>query len=435
MTQFERCNIGSIRLHVLPTDRFKTYALAVFIGQPLNEEWITAGALTPYVLRRGNRRYPETRSFRMKLDELYGAGFGFDISKRGDYQIAQFRMDIINDRFVNEGKSFLKEALQYVGETLTDPYVEGHGFKPVYVAQEKETLKRRIESLINDKIRYAAERCIEEMCKGDPYRLSPLGKLEHISNQSEETLYQYYQEWLNRSIIDVYVVGDTTLKETSQYIKEYFKIPERSQIEQDYRQTAYRSDTREVKRVTDRLDVTQGKLNMGFRAYATYSDEAYPAALMYNGILGGYPHSKLFVNVREKASLAYYAASRLDGHKGILTIQSGIEIKNKEKAAEIILKQIDAMKEGSITDLEIDQTRAMMTNQLREIQDSAFEMIGFDFNRVLSGTLNASVGEMIEAISRVDKNQIQQYAEKVELDTIYFLRNREGRAGDESNKA
>lgn len=371
----------------------------------------------------------------MKLDELYGAGFGFDISKRGDYQIAQFRMDIINDRFVNEGKSFLKEALQYVGETLTDPYVEGHGFKPVYVAQEKETLKRRIESLINDKIRYAAERCIEEMCKGDPYRLSPLGKLEHISNQSEETLYQYYQEWLNRSIIDVYVVGDTTLKETSQYIKEYFKIPERSQIEQDYRQTAYRSDTREVKRVTDRLDVTQGKLNMGFRAYATYSDEAYPAALMYNGILGGYPHSKLFVNVREKASLAYYAASRLDGHKGILTIQSGIEIKNKEKAAEIILKQIDAMKEGSITDLEIDQTRAMMTNQLREIQDSAFEMIGFDFNRVLSGTLNASVGEMIEAISRVDKNQIQQYAEKVELDTIYFLRNREGRAGDESNKA
>lgn len=429
MNQFERMNIGRIRLHVLPTDRFKTYALAVYIGQPLNKDTVTSGALIPYVLRRGNRKYPETRSFRTKLDELYGAGFGFDISKRGDYQLAQFRMDTINDRFIQEDRSFLEETIRYVGEALTDPLIEDGGFRPSYVAQEKETLKRRIESIINDKIRYAAERCIQEMCKNDPYSLNPLGRLEVIAEQDPVNLYNDYLNWLERANIDIYVVGDTTMEEVRGLIEAAFQVPKTSSDQIAYKQTAYSDARKEVKRVTDQLDVTQGKLNMGFRVHTTFSDDDYPAALMYNGILGGYPHSKLFLNVREKASLAYYASSRLDGHKGIMTIQSGIEINQVDQATEIILKQIDAMKQGEISELELNQTRAMITNQLREIQDSAFEMIGYDFNRVMAGSGTSDISGMIQALQRVQPDQIKQFAEQVELDTVYFLSNR----GKESN--
>lgn len=420
---FERDTVGNVRLHVLPTDQFKTYAISVYIGRPLSESSVTPVALTPFVLRRGTSSLPETKQFRERQDDLYGAGFGFDIYKRGDYQIVQFRMDMIHDDFVSDTGSMLEQALQFVGEAITDPVVENGVFRTKYVEAEKDTLRKRIEAIINDKIRYAAERCMEEMCKNEPYRLHPLGKVADLEAITPESLYASYTQWLAESPIDVYVVGNTTLAEVKPLVEAAFKWNRPQSVA--YNQKPEHRQVEQVNTVVERLDVTQGKLNMGLRTYVTYSDDAYPAMLMYNGILGGYPHSKLFLNVREKESLAYYASSRLDGHKGILTIQSGIEFANYEKAVDIIQKQIAQMSEGQFSDLELSQTRAMISNQLRESQDSAYETISLDFNNQLSGKVR-SAAELIEQIESVDVEAIRRVAQGVKLDTVYFLRDRKG---------
>lgn len=421
--QFERSSWKHIRIHVLPTDRFKTFAISVYIGRQLDEETVTSTAVTPFILRRGTELRPETKQFREYLDDLYGAGFGFDIYKRGDYQIVQLRMDIINDRFVKSADSLLKQGLEFVGETLTRPALEDQHFRAKYVDAEKQTLRKRIESVINDKIRYAAERCMEEMCSDEPYRLHPLGKIEDLDGMNAEQLYEQYKEWLQTSPMDIYVVGNTTLSEVEEIVMNSFAIERNTDA--SYVTSAPRGVTGEVKTIVERLDVNQGKLNMGLRTNLSYSDDQYPAALMYNGVLGGYPHSKLFTNVREKASLAYYASSRFDGHKGILTIQSGIEMANYEKAVDIIRKQLKALEQGEITDIEWSQTRAMISNQLREIQDSAFELISFDFNAVLSGK-ERTVAGLISAVEQVDISAIAEVAKRVQLDTIYFLRDQKG---------
>ena len=162
---------------------------------------------------------------------------------------------------------------------------------------------------------------------------------------------------------------------------------------------------------------------MGLRTGIGYDHKLYPASLMYNGILGGYPHSKLFINVREKESLAYYAASRLDGHKGICTIQSGIEFANYDKAVEIIKAQLESMKAGQLSELEINQTKAMISGHLRELQDSAYEMLSYDFNSVLTG-INRSSVELLEQVQAVTPADIVEVAKQVQLDTVYFLRDR-----------
>lgn len=423
LTQFERSSLNDIRIHVLPTEQFKTYAISVYIGSALSEECVTKTALTPFVLRRGTELRPETKQFREYLDDLYGAGFGFDIYKRGDYQIVQLRMDMINDQFVSSSQSLLKQGLEFVGETLTRPVLEDGYFRRKYVDAEKVTLQKRLESIINDKVRYAAERCIEEMCKGDPYRLHPLGNIEDIASITPEALYSHYRDWLANSPIDIYVVGNTTLREVEELVQQAFVIP-RVQVS-SYRAVQSSKASAEVNTVVEKLDVNQGKLNMGLRTSVTYADELYPTALMYNGILGGYPHSKLFTNVREKESLAYYASSRYDGHKGILTIQSGIEQANMDKTVDIIRKQLASMEQGDISGTEMNQTKAMISNHLRELQDSAFETIAFDFNTVLSGK-ERTVAELINAVNEVDVAAIQQVAKEVKLDTIYFLRDKKG---------
>jgi predicted Zn-dependent peptidase len=420
---FERSTINHIRVHVLPTEQFKTFAISVYIGQPLSEANVTETALTPFVLRRGTELLPETKQFREHLDHLYGAGFGFDIYKRGDYQIVQLRMDIINDRFVSSTASLLKQGLEFVGETLTRPVQEEGHFRKKYVDSEKQTLQKRIESVINDKIRYAAERCIEEMCENEPYRLHPLGKIEDLDPITPTSLYEHYKQWLHTSPIDIYVVGNTTLQEVEALVSKAFAIPRNESAQ--YKNASPQAARAETKSVVEKLEVNQGKLNMGLRTNITYADEQYPAALMYNGVLGGYPHSKLFINVREKESLAYYASSRLDGHKGILTLQSGIEIQNYEKAVAIIRKQLQSLEQGEISATEMNQTKAMISNHLRELQDSAFEIIAFDFNTILSG-VERTVPELIEAVEQVDIPAIQQVAKQVKLDTIYFLRDQKG---------
>lgn len=420
---FERTTVNQIRLHVLPTDRFKTYAISANIGVPLAENNVTPVALIPFVLRRGTAAYPETKKFREKLDDLFGAGFGFDIFKRGDNQVVQFRMDVINDQFVEGRHDLLKQSLQFLGETLFSPAMENGTLRGKYVESEKITLQKRLEAIVNDKIKYAAERCIQEMCKDEPYRLNPLGNVKDLPSITPESLYEMYQGWLQNAVIDLYVAGNTTLDEVEQLVKAYFPLKREHMPSYDMR-TAF-PEVKDVRRVVEQLDITQGKLNMGLRSYVTYGDEAYPAALMYNGILGSFPHSKLFINVREKASLAYYAASRLDGHKGILTIQSGIEIANYEKAVDIIERQLVSMREGDISELEWMQTRAMIGNSLREIQDSAHEMISFDFNNMLTGK-ERSVPQLLAEIDQVDKPAVQRMAEQVKLDTIYFLRNEKG---------
>ncbi|WP_445670210.1 EF-P 5-aminopentanol modification-associated protein YfmF [Paenibacillus sp. PL2-23] len=421
MSSFQRGQHERIRLHVLPTNRFKTFAISLFAGVPLEEEHVTPVALTPFVLRRGTAKTPETIAFREKLDDMYGAGFGFDVYKRGDSQIVQFRMDVINDRFVSSEHSLLAASIGFLGEVLTEPCLEGNGFRSKYVDAEKITLKKRLEAIVNDKVRYAAERCLEEMCQGEPYRLHPLGQLNAVDAITPEALYRHYEGWLDNAALDLYVVGDTTLEEVTRLVSESFRL--KPGMPAHYNRPVVKRNVQETKFVVDRMEVSQGKLNMGLRTGVGYDDPLYPAALMYNGILGGYPHSKLFINVREKESLAYYAASRLDGHKGICTIQSGIEFANYDKAVEIIKAQLESMKAGQLSDLEINQTKAMISGHLRELQDSAYEMLSYDFNSVLTGNSRSSM-ELMEQVQAVTPGDIVKVAEQVQLDTVYFLRDR-----------
>jgi predicted Zn-dependent peptidase len=423
LTGYQREEWERVRIHVLPTDRFKTYAISVYMGVPLALETVTPTALIPFVLRRGTKTLPETKAFRERLDDLYGAGFAFDVYKRGDYQIVSFRMDTIHDRYVRYAGSLLSDSLQYIGEAITEPALEDGVFRTKYVTSEKETLEKRIRSVINDKIRYAAERCLEEMFRGEPYGVHPLGRLEDLAAIDAASLHAHYRAWLETACIDIYVCGQTTMEEVKPLVQQYFRLP--AGRPEAYRmQAAPSRGGAEPRTVVERMDVNQGKLNLGLRTSITYGDDLYPAALVFNGVFGGYPHSKLFMNVRERNSLAYYVSSRLDGHKGILTVQSDIEFAKFEQALAIIREQLDAMKRGDISDLEWNQTQAMIVNQLRELQDSAFELAAFDFNSVLSGR-RRTADELIRDVLEVTPDDVRQVAERVELDTIYFLRNEE----------
>jgi predicted Zn-dependent peptidase len=422
---FHSSQVNGINVHILPTAKFKTTTIVAMIQQELSEKYVTKTALLAMVMKRATERFPDTKRLKEHLDFLYGAVFDVDVVKKGERQVLQVYMEVPNEKFLSDQTPLLEQAIQFVGDMLARPYREGNGFAEKYVSAEKESLRKRIESLIDDKMKYANQRVTAEMCKGEPFALLVNGRVEDLPAITGEDLYQYFQQLTSQNPIDLFVVGDVEQGNVSDYVKKHLRL--QRQETKTLPPGNEQKQVKEVREVIERLDVSQAKLNIGCRTNITYRDDDYAALTVYNGVLGGFPHSKLFVNVREKASLAYYAVSRLESHKGILMMMSGIDVANYEKAVSIIKEQLEMMRQGRISDEEMNQTKATLANQFRELTDSARMMIEFAYNGVISGR-ERQLNELLKQIQDVTVEEVRRVAEKVTMDTIYLLRDKKGGA-------
>ncbi|MFJ7751872.1 EF-P 5-aminopentanol modification-associated protein YfmF [Peribacillus muralis] len=405
------------RLHVVRTDKYKTNTLVLKMKAPLTKEKVTYRALVPYVLQSNTSKYPTTPELRSYLDELYGAGFYVDVAKKGEYQIVSFTIDIVNEKFLSDSTPLLEKAFGLLSEVIFHPKKNGEAFDPKTVTNEIRSLKQRLQSISDDKMRYSATRLVEEMCKTEPYALEASGNLEDLKTITPESLFTYYQKMLAEDEIDLYVIGDINESEVEALADKYVTLKARVPVRLP------RNTDKEVdkeKEVIENSDVKQGKLNIGYRTHIAYGDPDYYALQLFNGIFGGFSHSKLFINVREKASLAYYAASRLESHKGLLMVMAGIENANYKQALEIIHAQMNEMKQGNFSEAELEQTKAVVRNQLLETIDVSRGLVEILYHNVISGQ-NISLDDWFAETERTTKEEIVAVGQKIQLDTIYFL--------------
>lgn len=405
------------RLHLLNTKKYKTNTIVWKMKAPIRKEEATLRALLPYVLQSGTKSYPTASQLRSYLDDLYGANFQVDLQKKGEYHLISLTLEIANEKFLSDSLPILEKGLAFLAEVLLHPKTDGESFDKNIVEREKRALKQRIQAIYDDKMRYASLRLIEEMCKDEPYSVPVNGYLEDVEQISAESLYSYYQKSLNEDELDLYIVGDFNEMEVEKLCQQYFSFRQRP------RQSALSKSKhvqKEMKEIIERQEVKQGKLNIGYRTNIYYGDDEYFALQIFNGIFGGFPHSKLFINVREKESLAYYAASRIESHKGLLMVMTGIDPKNYEKAVKIIQEQFEAMKNGDFTDEDLQQTKAVIQNQMLETLDTSRGLVEILYHNIISNQ-DIRLEQWQKKINQVTKEDILAVAERIYPDTIYFL--------------
>ena len=405
------------QLHVIETDKYKTNTIVWRMKAPLDKENITKRALLPHVLQSSSANFPSTAALRSYLDELYGATLYVDLSKKGEYHIISFLIEIANEKFLSDPSPLLKKGFELLAEILTNPHKSGNGFDPETIEKEKRTLKQRIQSVYDDKMRYSNVRLIEEMCKGEPYALQVNGEAEDVDEITPKNLFAYYQQAFLEDEMDLYVVGDVKEEEVKNFASELLKFENRTPKEAAVPEINRKEKVHEVK---EAQDVKQGKLNIGYRTNIKYGDPDYFALQVFNGIFGGFSHSKLFINVREKASLAYYAASRLESHKGLMMVMSGIDNKNYDQAVKIINEQMEAMKKGEFTDEELVQTKAVIRNQILETIDTSRGLLELLYHNVVAHA-DINLDAWLNGMENATKEEIVGVADKIRLDTIYFL--------------
>ncbi|OIK11084.1 peptidase M16 [Bacillus sp. MUM 116] len=409
--------MSGLKLHVIETDKYKTNTFIWKMKAPLSKEDITIRALLPHVLQSSSAKYPSTTTLRSYLDELYGATLFVDLSKKGEYHVISFTIEIANEKFLSDSSPLLKKGFELLAEILTKPNATNQAFDKETVEKEKRTLKQRIQSVYDDKMRYSNVRLVEEMCKGELYALDVNGNLEDVDNITPEKLYEFYKKSFTEDEMDLYVIGDVKEEEVKSFADELLKFESRTPKKLE---EANQKKIEQVNEVKEKQDVKQGKLNIGYRTNIRYGDSDYFALQVFNGIFGGFSHSKLFINVREKASLAYYAASRLESHKGLMIVVSGIDLKNYDQAVGIIHDQMEAMKKGDFTEEALTQTKAVIQNQMLETIDTSRGLIEVLYHNIVADT-GIQLNTWLEEMQKTTKEEIVAVAEKIHLDTIYFL--------------
>ncbi len=312
----------------------------------------------------------------------------------------------------------MEKGLHLLSELVFSPALENGAFLPLYVTQEKRTLKQRIQAVYDDKMRYSNLRLVQEMCKSEPYALHVNGEFDDVEHITPHDLYEAYQKAIREDQLDLYVIGDVDTDQVKTAVDTYFKTEEREL--QPFERSAA-NEQPDPKEVIDEEDVKQGKLNIGFRTNTTYTDPDYPALQVFNGLFGGFSHSKLFINVREKASLAYYAASRVESFKGLLMVMSGIEVKNYKQAVTIIEEQFQAMQNGDFSEDDIAQTKAVIKNQVLETIDTAYGLAEFLYQQA-SAQVEIPIERFLDNIEKVTKEDIINVGKNIKLDTTYFLK-------------
>lgn len=413
-----------IHLTAVQTKKFKSSTLAVHFLTPLSETDASRNALVPMVLRRGTAEHPDLESLSAALDELYGGSLEPMVRKKGETQCVGFVGSFLDDAFTLDGEQVLEPAAALLAEILLQPYTQEGTFCPDYTRQEKDNLIDRIRAQVNDKRQYAQIRVVAEMCRDEPFGVDRLGSESSAQSIDAVQLWEQYQRLLRTAQVELYYCGSAD----AQRVQAAFAPIVDGLPEGGERQIAARPAKKKApskpRRVEESLDVTQGKLAMGFRTNADAWDAQYPALTLVNAIYGGTTTSKLFMNVREKLSLCYYASSGLMKYKDVMLVSSGVEFDKVGQAEGEILSQLYKCQTGDFSDDEMEWARRSVVSTLLTTLDAQSRLEDYWLGQAAAG-LKEGPDELAARVEKVTREEAVAAAQDLILDTVYFLKGRD----------
>ena len=411
-----------INLTCVQTDKFKTGSMSLNLITGLRRDTAASSALLPQVLLRGSKELPDMERVASALDDLYGARIEPIVRKKGELHCIGFYADFPDENFIPGGGDVLEKTASIAGELLLSPVMANDLLKADYIESEKKNLIDDIRAAINDKRGYSMDRLIEEMCAGEAFSVNRLGSEAGARDITPETLTTHYHDQIANSHVELLYCGsadpariENALSSALQGLALHgnLSIPETEII--------LRPPDGIPKRYTETLDVSQGKLAIGFRlGRAMEKEPDYPALMVFNAIYGSGVTSKLFLNVREKLALCYYASSMLDKHKGVMIVSSGVEFSNFEVALEEILMQLKHVKNGEISDWELLSAKRSLITSIKSAMDRPSGLLELYFDSSISAVPYdpEKLCDMIEAVT-IDR--VVENTSGIEMDTAYFL--------------
>ncbi|MBQ8975054.1 MAG: insulinase family protein [Oscillospiraceae bacterium] len=413
--------LPGVNLTYVSTGKFKTGCISLNVITQLSGDTAAENALLPKVLRRGTTRYPDMNAISGALDRLYGASITPIVRKIGECQCFGFYSEFADDDFVPGGEKVLEEVAQLLGDILLSPVTKGGMLLGEYVQSEKKKLIDEIHAQLNNKITYCISRLTALMCQGELYGIDKLGSEKAVEAITPLNLTKHYHSVLQNSRIEIIYCGAAKAQRVQAALERALSALPRGTVETfPVADVKLYPDENKVRVFTEELDVTQGKLTMGFRLGECMNRPNYAAMLVFNAVYGGSVTSKLFMNVREKLSLCYYASSTLDRTKGVMLVYSGVEFSKFKEAYDEILAQLESVRAGDISDWELTSAKRGIINSIMTSLDTLQGVEALCFDRAVTN-IPLSPEELVGLVDAVKAEEVSAIAGTVTLDAVHYL--------------
>ncbi|KRL04783.1 EF-P 5-aminopentanol modification-associated protein YfmF [Liquorilactobacillus oeni] len=407
-----------VSLMVIPTKQFKTNRIAINLIAPLTASNLTKRLLLATLLETCCKKFSSQKAISDELARMYGASFEISSARKGNSHVLSIVFDCVNEKFLKSKEDLLEQGFSFLMEILFKPLADGSTFTfDEEFARQKRNLTAYFESIKDNKQLYAVLSLQNLFFNEEKQSLPSFGNCKELEQITLQDLYQYYLECLSKDKVEIIISGDLSITKGETLAKKLSFAPRKlAETSPFYYQQSY-----PLRRREERQPVAQGKLNLGFSLPVYRTDPLYYAVLVFDGLFGGLPLSKLFMNVREKSHLAYYASSSYDSFRGMMMVKTGLDSENKELAFKIIMQQLEEIKNGKITTIEIDDTKKALINEYLSGLDSQASVVRRAFTNTLAGE-NVTASVWIKKIQAVTLTEIQSVAKQTTLQAIYFLR-------------
>lgn len=398
------------------SDKFKTTSISVSFYLKPTAQTVAANALAGAMMASSTLKYSDTVSLKRYLDTLYGAVLNNSVRKNGDYQEINLTLSVLDDAPGDSGCLF-SAAVRLLNDMIFERYFNEVDYPIEILEREKRLQAEETLGMINDKRLFSRQRCEEELCRQEPFGLPVLGTVDQIEAIDAKALKSAIKSIIETAYISVRIIGKRFYDDAFTVFEDNFKRVKRnfSGTDGDIIKPAGT-----VKTITEKFDVTQGKLVLGLRSDKVGTDETTIPTVVMADIFGGGPHSKLFLNVREKQSLCYYCSARPVRRKGIMLVESGVEGKNILKAKEEILKQFNQVKDGCFTQEDLDTSIRSLCVGIRMVEDD-LTALDFWYSSRFDEQTPLTPKQYIEKLKQVTRQQVIDAARGFEPDTVYIL--------------
>lgn len=411
---------NQVNLHVLPNKKHKSVRILVRFATPVNPIVSSQRSLLASLMETNSKNYPNQVELSKQLANLYGASFGIGVSRKGNEHYLTIGMNLINDKLAPSGSSVLESAVAFLKEIIFEPNITNEAFDLATFNREQANLIEYIESIFDDKQTYSSLQLQRLFFAHSLDQQTPsFGDIKFIQNETAQSMATYYQQMIANDKVDILVTGDVS----EGYVKrcfDSFGLTDRpNELESSllYRQPFVNI----IQQQTEVLPVVQSKLNLAYHSSIYYYDNLYFPLLVFNGLFGGFPHSKLFMNVREKHSLAYYASSSIDTFRGLVTVQTGIDRGNRHQVLRLINDQLKELINGKVTAEELEQTKLMLANHYLLSLDSQNALLEQAYLGLAIPKAMMSQEDWLKNLQKVTIEDIQTVAKQIKLQAVYFM--------------
>ncbi|MFC6324241.1 EF-P 5-aminopentanol modification-associated protein YfmF [Companilactobacillus baiquanensis] len=364
----------NVILNIDPINKFRTIKIQIDFLRPLDKEETTTRRLLANVLSNSTKSYPSFRSLNDREMELYGSEINVYTRNLLNLNDLAFSIEFADPKFLLDGDDLLKDNIDLLSKIIFDPNLKNdHEFSDDSFDTEKRNLMSNLASVDDNQDLVSMLKLSSLIHHDNPDKQIPIfGDMVHLNSLTNQDLYEHYKKAIKEDTIIINVVGDVDEKM-------FLKIMDNS-----FMSTFLKRDRCNSKVTFDSFEnlidhpLTQSEhkhLNQSRLALAYVTEKidpsfSYLAPQAMNLILGGDDQSKLFLQVREKNSLAYSVSSTYHPISHLMTIQAGLDAKSVDQAMDLINKQIDAVQKGQFTQSQIEHAKKVLSTRRKISSDS-----------------------------------------------------------------